>query len=691
MPELLVPAGSPEAVTAAVQNGADAVYLSFDELNACREAENFSDSAFETSVRYCRIRGCRVYLALNSSVREEELPKAGGLALRAQRAGVDAVIVRDLGVFFLLRRLLPEMPLFADVSLGFYTPEGAAAAAALGFRRIFLPPELPLEEIRRVAAAEIETAVFVQCSLCAAAAGTCRMGALTDGKSAERGMCSRVCRERFTLGGRWDDKPLSWKDRSLLPALRELADAGVTSFCLGDRGRGPEYTAAYTAVFRTAIDEGRLPAASELERMESAFSPWGVAKERIYEPAEAPERSVRAEERFLAEIRKTYTDAELRRVPVRFAVAAERDDAPVRLGVQDEDKNIAVLEDPAPDPLGDMELTEEDLRASMYRTAGTPFRCEEVECVLKEGLRVSEMELDAARRRLLFRLSEKRGEIPARKEGTYPAAPATVPAGRIPVMIFSFRTREQLAPELAAFRPAAVYLPLELLAEAPEELAPFREAGAEVAAVMPGTACGAEETAKLVDLLAKAAEAGATHAVAGDLAMAALADGAGLKLRGGLGLSASNAFALQSLKTAGFQSACLSPELTLAQIAAMPKPLDTELVIYGRLPAMVSETCLIKASAGRCACSTPGQMSDRNGDVWPVTRDFGCRNTVWAPRKLWLGDRTGDWIGLGAWAVRLQFSTESPRECLDVANSIFNATGYRPNGTTRGAYYRGTF
>ena len=159
MMELLVPAGSPEAVTAAVQNGADAVYLSFDELTDCRQAENFSDGAFEASVRYCRVRGCRVYLALNAPVRDDELPKAGGLALRAQRAGVDAIIVRDLGVYYILRRLLPEMPLFADAHLGFFTVESLSIAASLGFQRVFLPPELPLEEIARLAAAaEVETA-----------------------------------------------------------------------------------------------------------------------------------------------------------------------------------------------------------------------------------------------------------------------------------------------------------------------------------------------------------------------------------------------------------------------------------------------------------------------------------------------------------------------------------------------------
>ena len=107
MIELLAPAGSPEAVTAAVQNGADAVYLSFDDITDCRTSVNFLDDAFEAAVRYCRVRGCRTYLALNAVVREDEMQKAGGLALRAQRAGVDAIILRDLGVLSVVRQLLP--------------------------------------------------------------------------------------------------------------------------------------------------------------------------------------------------------------------------------------------------------------------------------------------------------------------------------------------------------------------------------------------------------------------------------------------------------------------------------------------------------------------------------------------------------------------------------------------------------
>ena len=117
--------------------------------------------------------------------------------------------------------------------------------------------------------------------------------------------------------------------------------------------------------------------------------------------------------------------------------------------------------------------------------------------------------------------------------------------------------------------------------------------------------------------------------------------------------------------------------------------MDTELVVYGRLSAMVSETCLIKESAGRCVCSAPGQMTDTQGGVWPVTKHFGCRNTVWTAKKLWLEDLTPQWIQSGLWAVRLNFSTESPRECLDVANAYIRGDGYRPNGMMRGLYLRG--
>ncbi len=689
MLELISCAGSPEAVTAAVQNGADAVYLSFDELSDCRKAENFSDASFEAAVRYCRVRGCKVYLALNIPVREDEMPKAGGLALRGQRAGVDAVIVRDLGLFLVLRRLLPDMPLFADKHMGFTTPESVETAASLGFQRIFLPPEMSLEEMRRLSQCGVETAVYVQTSLCAAAAGTCRMSMVAGQQSEDRGLCSELCRESYTFGGRWDTTPLSFKDRSLLSKVKELSEAGVCAAALGDRDRRPEYVAAYTAAYRAAIREETQPAPQDLEQMENVFAPRGVAKEQLYEIAQPRETDRRTLDRYYAELRKSYTEAEDRRVPVSFAVVAPGPDKPVVLGVQDEEKHTAAIEGPMPDPLGDMELTEENLREAMYRTAGTPFRSEDVGVSLKEGLRVSALELDAARRRLLYNLSEKRAVPPERKEGSFPSAPAAGGRPHVPVMNFAVQTAAQMTTQLAELRPACLYVPLSVLAENPEAAEPFRANGCEVTAVLPQVVSGVREEEELRSLLQKVRERGVERALTGNLGLAVIAGQEGMKLRGDLDLAVTNSYAIKALSSAGFLSVCLSPELTLRQVRDMPKPTSTELVIYGRLPAMVTQTCLIRASAGRCVCTTPGQMADNTGGVWPVTKAFGCRNTVWASRKLWLGDVVSTWAESGLWGVRLNFSTESPRECLDVAESYIHGTGYRPNGMTRGAYYRG--
>ena len=690
MLELLAPAGSPEAVTAAVQNGADAVYLSFDDLNDCPEAVNFLDTGFEAAVRYCRVRGCKVYLALNTAVREEELPKAAGLALRAQRAGVDAVILRDLGVLTILRSLLPEMPLFADHRLGFYTPESAVAAATMGFTRIFLPPEMPLEQIKRMAKAPVETAVFVQTSMCAAAAGQCRLSAAMNRGSADRGRCSAPCRESYTLGGRWDTTPLSWKDRTLIPDVKALEEAGVACACIGDRDRRVEYVAAYTSVLREAIQEEQQPAASERRTLEEVFCPHGVAAKDVFEPVEPRnEPDSKAIERFCAELRRTYTETELRRVPVNFAVAAQSPDQPVRLGAQDEGKHLALMEGPLPDPMGDLELTEDGLREIMYRTAGTPFRCESVESVLGEGLRVSSIELDEARRRLLYKLSEERAAVPRRKEGAYPDAPRPASMPTLPVMIFSVQTAEQLTPALAELSPACVYVPLEVLFQRPECVRPFTERGCGVAAALPPVACGSIEEKKLRTMLSAVRENGVEEALTGNIGLALMAGQEGFKLRGDLELSINNDYALQRLKETGFVSATLSPELTLDQIRLLNKPLDTEIAVYGRLPVMVTETCLLKTSAGRCTCTTPGQMADTQGGVWPVTRSFGCRNSVWMNKKLWLEDVAQDWVQSGLWAGRLIFSTESPRECVDVAGAYLRGEGYRPNGMTRGLYYRG--
>ena len=148
MLELLAPAGSPESVIAAVQNGADAVYLGLGDFNARRGAKNFTKEEFEKAVRYCRIRGCKVYITLNTLVNDREIERAVHCARMAAKYGADGIIIQDVGLIRVLRDVLPDMPLHASTQMSIHNLAGVEAAAEMGISRVVLARELSLEQIR---------------------------------------------------------------------------------------------------------------------------------------------------------------------------------------------------------------------------------------------------------------------------------------------------------------------------------------------------------------------------------------------------------------------------------------------------------------------------------------------------------------------------------------------------------------
>jgi putative protease len=189
--------------------------------------------------------------------------------------------------------------------------------------------------------------------------------------------------------------------------------------------------------------------------------------------------------------------------------------------------------------------------------------------------------------------------------------------------------------------------------------------------------------------LEKARSAGVTQALIGSLGHVALARMAGMDARGDYSLNVFNSYSMEIAARAGLLSATASFELTMEQIKLLSKPLDTEIIVYGRLPAMLTERCLIKASAGRCACGTPSRMSDDFGGVYPVLCEAVCRNALYGPMKVFLADRLDEVLLAGVSGMRLLFTNEGARECVEVAKSFLGKSEYRPNGLTRGLYYRG--
>ena len=199
--ELLSPAGSPEALLAAVQNGADAVYMGLGSFNARRSARNFTDDTFPQAVDYCHRHGVKVYLTLNTLLTDRELPEAAETLRKASAWGVDAVLVQDWGLWLLARQVAPDQPLHASTQMSLHTLAGARLAAELGMERVVLARELSAhdtEVICRHCGAEVE--VFGHGALCMCYSGQCAMSAMIGGRSGNRGTCAQPCRLPYALG-----------------------------------------------------------------------------------------------------------------------------------------------------------------------------------------------------------------------------------------------------------------------------------------------------------------------------------------------------------------------------------------------------------------------------------------------------------------------------------------------------------
>ena len=692
MIELLSPAGSPEAVIAAVQNGADAVYLGMDDFNARRGAKNFTEQEFEKAVRYCRIRGCKVYVTLNTLVNDREVEDALKSARLASDLGADGLIVQDLGLVSVLRRSLPDIPLHASTQMSLHSLTGVEAAAELGLKRVVLARELSLEQIRFITKnASIETEVFVHGALCFCHSGQCYMSSLIGRRSGNRGLCAQPCRMQYSLGGRMDDYPLSLKDNCLADRLQELEDAGVACLKIEGRMKRPEYTGIVTDIYAKALHEHRKPTPEEMETLEQIFSRQGFTqgyfngdKEDMFGVRGEAEEGA---DKIFAAARKAYADGERRRVGVHFYTVCKAGEH-IKAIAFDDDGNRAVAYGPVPEKAKRQGLTEQYLTDQMLKTGGTPFLVAENLAKTDPGLFLPAASINDLRRKLISKLSEARAVPPHRRAFPLPAMPVNVPAIADAVRIFQIRTADQLSQELADLKPDYLYAPVMLMAENFAPFRPFVDNGAHLVAVLPRVVTD-DQVPIIYTALGKLFDFGVNEALVGNLGHVALARRAGMKIRGDFGLNTFNSYSLDVLRNAGFLSATASFELRIAQIRAMAKPLDTEMIVYGRLPVMVSDQCIIRQSSGRCNCQNPAQMSDRMGSVFPVVKEFGCRNVIYNAHKLYLADKKEDLYSSGLWGQRMMFTTESARECVEVAKGYMGLSDYRPNTLTRGLYYRG--
>lgn len=662
-PELLAPAGRPDALRAAVQNGADAVYLGEKSFSARTNAVNFTWEEIRAAASYCHVRGVKVHLALNTLISDSELKSVERSAVRAAECGVDAVIVQDLGAAKVLRTVCPELPLHASTQLTAYSEADVNYLYENGFSRVVLSRELSLNEIKKIAKnTDAELEAFVHGALCICFSGRCLMSSFIGGRSGNRGMCAQPCRKRYFGGGK-SAFYLSPRDLCLANRLDDMKNAGITSFKIEGRMKSAEYVAAVTAVYRRCIDTGRPLSEADEKLLKDVFVRGDGFTEGYFSGFNTPDimnydisndnitNSV--DGALIRQLRRTYIEGEEnKKIPVCGHIAMKSGER-TSLTLSDTDGNTVQAFGEIPQAAVNKPLSEEDLCGRISKLGSTPFYADKITAEVDGGLILPAAAINSLRRECAEKLSEIRGA--AAERAVFPfdfsAERRSAKAAR-QIICAQVMTKEQLA---AAQSADIIIVPLYLWNET---------AHSEKCALMLPPVI--QNSAEALSLALKINAPCGTYAPS--VGMAKLLAENGIKAIGDYGLNIYNSV---SARICGeiCSRITLSPELSLAEIreATAHTDCDTELLAYGNQCVMVSRACLIRGINGKCGCTSSTVIRDKTGAEFTV---FGDRQThlniVTNSRPTFMADKLADLRKSGAAALRLCFTTESAQLTSDI-------------------------
>ena len=691
MLELLAPAGSMDALRAAVQNGANAVYLGCGTFNARQSAKNFTTQTLTEAVKYCHVRGVKVHLTLNTLVSDRETKELVDLIRHAAATGVDAFIVQDLGVAQLCRQIAPHVALHGSTQMTIHNLAGVQLCAAMGMSRVVLSRELSKEEIRYICAGSpIEIEVFGHGALCMCYSGQCYMSSLIGGRSGNRGRCAQPCRQSYGYA-HWEDKyPLSLKDNCLIHYLQELTDMGVASLKLEGRMKKPEYVATVTATYRKALDEGVVTKGME-QALLTAFNRQGFTDGYYTGNVDKKMFGVRKETRddpmWIKSARQSYETGESALVNISFQALVTPTRS--RLTVTDPEGRSCSVDGPTPEVARNVELTGQAIADRVSKTGGTPYRCVEVKTKVEPGLTLSAAAINSMRRDVLNQLTAIRARHDQKPLGKPQKIKDYLGSGGVPGLSVQVTTREQITAQLMALETAMLYVPIHILLADPRLTRQLVRRG-NVAAVLPRIVHD-DELTRIKLALNDLRTQGVRDVLVGNLGLLIAAREAGFRIHGDFGLNIYNSRSLSVCRELELASACLSFEMTMPQIRDLSKAVPSEIIIYGRLPLMVMEHCLVKNRTGQCTCNQgPQKLTDKTGAEFPIIKDGdSCRSVLLNGKKLYWLDRQEDLSKLGLWAVRLCFTTENAQETDRVIADFIQGTPIDPGNCTRGLYLRG--
>lgn len=686
--EVLAPAGNPAALKAAVFAGADAVYMGGALFSARANAANFSREEMREAVRFARERSVRVYVTVNTLLKDGELSEALDFCRYLCELPVDGILVQDMGLFALLREACPEMPLHASTQMSLHTPAGAALLKALGASRVVLAREMSLQEIREVSArTDVELEAFVHGALCMSLSGQCYFSAMLGGRSGNRGRCAQTCRLPFSApGGTGHD--LSLKDMSFIGQIGALRGAGVCSAKIEGRMKRPEYVAAAVSACRHAADGESVPQ-DLLEDLGAVFSRSGFTDGYLSAHRGRDMFGIRTKEdvestsdEVFASLHELYKN-EMQRVPVTFALSAFAGQSP-SLTVSDGTHSVDVADEGhVCEAALRLPVDTERWHAQLKKTGGTPYRCAEVQVHTDGKTAVPVSVLNGLRRSALEALGAQRREKPPVPFQTPVLDVRPHRAEKLRLRGW-FRDAAQL-PENAA-ELEKIILPLDT---PPDVLDTLRGKGHDLILEIPRALWGIE--AQVRETMQRRRDAGFTHFRCGNLGAVALCRELQVSAHGGFSLNVFNTQSAAFFEKLGLEDTEFSFELTGEETAGIGGALPRGALVYGRQPLMLTRNCPLANSPRGCLnCRRPGTIRDRRGVAFPVlcTRFSGkpVFSEVFNSVPLTLSDKLRGSINADFGVLR--FSVENNVETGEIIRDFIRQE--KPHSDyTRGLFTRG--
>ena len=623
-PELLAPAGSPLALMAAIEGGADAIYLGGLAFNARINAKNFTPDELRESIALAHTYGAKIYIAANTLIYGKEMDEYIRAAEQAYLFGADAMIVADVGAAREIKKRIP-IELHASTQLSGHNVAAAKLLCDAGFSRMVCAREMSREDLASFCKnSPIESEVFVHGALCVCHSGQCLFSSVVGGRSGNRGECAQPCRLPYK-NGKKESYPLSLKDLSLAEHVSELCDMGVSSFKIEGRMKSPEYVRDVIKIWRGLVDGGRNATHEEMRELAKIFSRGGFTDGYYQKKINSGMLGVRSDADKKESTALSRFEKIERKLPLSLSAIISAD-KPMELVGRTDSREARVLGAVAQKAIN-APLSYEVVERNLSKLGGTPYALEKLDIELEDGLMTPISSLNALRRSLVEALAFHND----RCESDIKMHDADMPRG--------LREKTRISRTATFYDARAIsdgaeeffdkiFIPLEQYAE-------YGRRGLDV--MLPEVIYDSEADA-VRRMLIDAKEKGAECALVGNLGHIELVGEAGLRLFGDLRLNVYNDQSVAALESLGFEDIIMSPELSLARQRDLGG--KTRSIVYGRLPLMITEKCVGKEIGGCEVCvSGRAVLTDRRGVEFPVMRRPAHRSAIFNSVPIYMADR----------------------------------------------------